>query len=502
MITGTISRKRNTSHWQEASSNIGNRLAHFAIWFQFLLLVCLSVIVSLPGIFLPLRRQPLALAAIVGLWLICWAITKRSSRINYLLSWPLYLLLGWLPINLLVATTTISTWQACGYLCLGIVLFLTCLHHPRLQQQPVLLTLFLVLIIGSGLFLGAPLVQWKSEFRLFYLPLYDWLAMVPINLGETIHANVLAGALVLLLPLTTSLALPVKRFCHVHIETESGKRKALAIRTKHNQWAKLCKIIGWLGVLLLISLVVLTQSRGGYLGAISALFVLFILRWPRLNYGLPLLALPIGLFLQKISLNTILEILGADNTFGGSEVRTVVWSSSLQAFQDFTWTGIGIGGFRQVMPLLYPSPVINSEMIPHAHNLLLQIGLDLGLPGLVAYIGFYLTMVGMAIAVLRRMRSPKSTATALGATWDGDALIAPPEVGVSISTGRFMRQLSRLERTRQQHWALAAGCLAALVGMQVHGLLDAVTWGNKLAFIPWLIFAQITLLYRYQNDEE
>ena len=38
-----------------------------------------------------------------------------------------------------------------------------------------------------------------------------------------------------------------------------------------------------------------------------------------------------------------------------------------------------------------------------------------------------------------------------------------------------------------------------LMGMQVHGLLAAVTWGNKLAFIPWLIFAQITLLYRYQE---
>jgi len=40
------------------------------------------------------------------------------------------------------------------------------------------------------------------------------------------------------------------------------------------------------------------------------------------------------------------------------------------------------------------------------------------------------------------------------------------------------------------------------MGMQVHGLLDAVTWGNKLAFIPWLIFAQITLLYCYTGDEE
>ncbi|MEZ4736424.1 MAG: hypothetical protein R3E79_55770 [Caldilineaceae bacterium] len=47
---------------------------------------------------------------------------------------------------------------------------------------------------------------------------------------------------------------------------------------------------------------------------------------------------------------------------------------------------------------------------------------------------------------------------------------------------------------------MAAGCLATLVGMQVHGLLDAVTWRNKLALLPWLTFAQITLLYRYTED--
>lgn len=502
MITGNLSRKRDASHWKEDSATIGSRLAHFAVWFQLPLLAGLGIVVLLPGIFLSSSWQPLALIAIGSLWLICWAIGRSHSRINHLLPWPLYLLLGWLPINLLIATSTTSAGQACGYLCLGIVLFATCIHQPLLQQRPMRLALMLGLLLCMGLFLSAPLVQWKSEFRLFYLPIYDWLAILQFNLGETIHANVLAGALVVLLPLTTAIALPVKRLYHVHIETESGASKVLTVRTKRNSWEQIYRIAGWICVFLIISLVILTQSRGGYLGATIALLGIFLLRWPRLIYSLPIVALAMILLLQKIGLDSMLEVLGADNTFGGSEVRTAVWSSSLHAFQDFTWTGIGIGSFREVMPLLYPSSVINSEIIPHAHNLLLQIGLDLGLPGLIAYIIFFVTMLSMAITVLRRTSSPQLTADALGATWNGQTMLAPPEVGVSISTKRFIHNLSRLERTRQQHWVLAAGCLAALVGMQVHGLLDAVTWGNKLAFIPWLIFAQITLLYHYKQGED
>jgi hypothetical protein len=31
--------------------------------------------------------------------------------------------------------------------------------------------------------------------------------------------------------------------------------------------------------------------------------------------------------------------------------------------------------------------------------------------------------------------------------------------------------------------------------MLVHGLVDAALWGNKAAFLPWLLLALICLLY-------
>jgi hypothetical protein len=39
--------------------------------------------------------------------------------------------------------------------------------------------------------------------------------------------------------------------------------------------------------------------------------------------------------------------------------------------------------------------------------------------------------------------------------------------------------------------------MAALAGMLIHGLVDAPTWGVKLTFLPWVLFALITVLFNH-----
>jgi hypothetical protein len=46
---------------------------------------------------------------------------------------------------------------------------------------------------------------------------------------------------------------------------------------------------------------------------------------------------------------------------------------------------------------------------------------------------------------------------------------------------------------------LAAGLLAGLTILVVHGLTDATTWGTKPAFIPWLILGLAAALERNLN---
>ena len=124
-----------------------------------------------------------------------------------------------------------------------------------------------------------------------------------------------------------------------------------------------------------------------------------------------------------------------------------IWGRALYALQDFAFTGVGIGHFNQVIPLLYPYFLIAPSVdIPHAHNLVLQIGVDLGFPGLIAWLSLLLTVFVVLVHTVRRPPNP----------------------------------LAR---------ALAAGVVAGMTAMLVHGIVDAALWGTKLAFIPWLLFA-------------
>ena len=62
--------------------------------------------------------------------------------------------------------------------------------------------------------------------------------------------------------------------------------------------------------------------------------------------------------------------------------RPEIWRRSLHAVADFTWTGVGVGSFREVVPALYYPA--GSGDLEHAHSLVLQTALDLGVGGLLA----------------------------------------------------------------------------------------------------------------------
>ncbi|MBI5564650.1 MAG: O-antigen ligase family protein [Chloroflexi bacterium] len=411
-----------TPRWRRAAQ----RLA----WLEPFWVAAIGIVVAIPPRFLPAILQPttsfyrmLLVAGLALGWPLRLAAYKRFTQ-RTPLDWPLLLLLVWLPVNYWASADKAASWDAISYLVFGIAAYFALVNWPPAQRQPKWIA-WPILLYGAGLTLTAPLISDLATGKLFAVPIVDQVfqqltAQVPGN----INANRIAGMLVVVLPLYV----------------------ALAVRPdwKSRRWLRLaCGLLA----LAMTGVLILTRSRNGYLAAAAALTIILLVRWPRLLRVLPICLLAGAISLYFIGPRVVLEELSSGDLLNGLDGRLELWSRGLYALSDFPFTGIGIGTFDRVIPVLYPLFTIGSDIQGmNAHNLFIQIGLDLGLPGLIAYLALSINTVVLLAQVLRK-------------------------------------------RAAALDWALAAGALGGLVAMFVHGIFDAPLWGSKAAFLPWLLMA-------------
>ncbi|MCB0189209.1 MAG: O-antigen ligase family protein, partial [Caldilineaceae bacterium] len=385
--------------------------------------------------------HPWLIVALLLFWpLRLW--TQRQIAPATPLNWPVLLLLIWSPVGLWASVDLARSLHALGFLVLGCALYFALLNWPPTQQYPWRIGM---LLAGAGCALAmlGPALLLRIPMKLLIFP-DDLTKSGPADwafIGETVNPNVLAGAL--LLPLLLLLAL-----------------------TLRPRWAKrrwMAQLL-WAPILLIGMALLLSQSRGAYLALLVSVIVLIALRWPwiGISFGVGLFAAAFVLITTQVSVSMGGAIVEASKLAGTLPLalRVEVWHRALWALCDHLLTGIGIGTFDLVIPQLYPYTPGQRGVIPHAHNLLLQVGVDLGLPGLLLYGWLLVSTCGVLIRVLRY-------------SW----------ASASVQ-----------ERDTALQWALAAGTLAAFIALMTHGMVDAVTWGTKLAFLPWLLFALTAVL--------
>lgn len=410
-------------------------MARRLLWLEPIWLLALAPLILFPGRLLPAAWQPGVVLALFLFWPLRWGLTRRL-----LPPAPLHLALGvlllWLPINLWAAVDSAIAWEAAGYLLIGVAFYAAAISWAPLQQRPATLA-GLLIVLASGLAVAGPLITVQERAWPLIGPLQQLAAPLAARLGESINPNILAGALVAVLPLVLALAFP--------------RRVGPVTATSGGRWRWSLSLLLTLVALLLVAVVVLSGSRGAQLALGASLLLWLYLRWPVIVWATPLLLIAVAGVIDQIDPTVLLDSVGSGSAIGGLDERMEIWSRALYALQDFSFTGVGIGHFNQIIPLLYPYFLIAPSVdIPHAHNLFLQVGVDLGMPGLVAWLAIVLVIFVMAAGTVRRPAH-------------ADA------------------------------WALAAGVLGGMVALLVHGQVDAALWGTKLAFIPWLLFALAVL---------
>jgi len=140
--------------------------------------------------------------------------------------------------------------------------------------------------------------------------------------------------------------------------------------------------------------------------------------------------------------------------------RMEVWQRGLMMVQDFPFTGIGIGTYNVVAHALYPFFIAApDEIVPHAHNQFLEVAVDLGIPGLMAYLGLLAAFVFCAVRAYR----------------------AANDAGMR---------------------ALIAGLVCGMIAHHVFGLTDAFILGSKPGLLMWIYFGMIAACYGIRTNDE
>lgn len=405
------------------------------------------LVLAAPFLLFPTVKPPgtaAALVAILVTWLARGLLTRspwpQTPLNGALLAWSVMVGVG----ILVTAIPELTLAKATG-LFLGMAVWRYCVYFLRMPARLRWAALGFILLGLALTALGVLTTNWPSKIPflqtlLAYLP--KRLLALPEASAAGVHANQLGGTVVFYFPFTLSLLLdrPPQR----------------------HRWVWRLGIGG--ALLGLTALLVLTQSRSAWLGmwgsALALLLLWAVMPLPKSKrpwllgaaLGLLLLAGAGAWFIGPERLQTLLQEPSGMTALGNVSslnFRYEVWRWALAAIQDFPFTGCGLGTFREVVRLLYPVNVVPTYDIAHAHNIFLQVALDVGLPGLIAYLAL------LALTI-----------------WLG------------IQTARHNPQVR----------ALALGLVSGLMALHIYGLMDALAPGSKSGVLFWYALGMLTAL--------
>lgn len=398
-----------------------------------------ALLFAAPFLLFPTTLPALTLTALAML-LLTWsaALYRRQpcalTPLNLsLLLFALTILIG----QLVTADPDLTLPKATGLL-LGLAAWRTITLYYTHWLAPVWLAYAL---LGAGMAsLGLAAVNWLDKLPLLRPLLQHWptgLVRLP-GAAEGVQPNQLAATLLLLFPLAIGWWWAT-----------AGWRKWLA----------------GTAALFTLLLLFITQSRGGWLGGLAGLVAMAWLasqaatgHGRALRWAIPTAAVTMAFFFLFALGGERLSQLWLDppdaslvGSLDSLSFRQEVWRWGITAVGDFPFTGTGLGTFRRVLFRLYPVRIDPTYNLGHAHNIFLQIALDLGVPGLIAYLALLANTAVMGWSLLQHP-SP------------------------------------------QRPWAVAL--LASLIALHTHGLLDALALGSKPSILFWLQIALLTALHQ------
>ncbi len=361
-------------------------------------------------------------------WVVRWFASGQVS-IRTPADWGNLLLVLMAAVSCLITSLPGSTVPQVLRLLSGMIFFYTIVNWSRsLKRSYLLLSILALLGILLSLF-ALVSVEWSpTKLQLVALQLRN---MFPVAVSDTVHPNVMAGTLLLFAPIVCAMVV-------------FNRWASLANREK-----KFAFVLCWIALLAITPIILLTASRGAWIAFITVMALLLSMRW---KWGFLVFMALVGsavllpyFFAPYDLLGTALE----NQTLGSLQARSQVMSQALFIIEVFPVTGVGMGLFSEVAALVTPSVIVSPDVAEHAHNLFLQVAVDLGIPGLIAWLSVLLVVFTVSWGLYR--------------------------------TGKRMND----------PWAagLGAGFFCSSAALVLHGFMDSVIWGIvRQAPVVWFLW--------------
>jgi O-antigen ligase len=300
-------------------------------------------------------------------------------------------------------------------------------------DQLIIVTLLLALLAGA-LALGSS--QWADK-SLLLKPITDVMPRITNFPGSVkgFNVNEIAGAITWLMPFAGGVAIFDWR------EHNRGARRNLATTAF---------LVLWLALFL-------GQSRMAIFGLVFAMGILIAWliprgRWQVLAWGalISFTVLEIVLFIGIFSPDSNLEQRDENSL----QSRLDMWERAVEIIVDYPLTGVGMNKYRlRDVRNRYPVEGYETRVLPHTHNEMLQIGTDMGVPGMLLFFGLHGVGLWMLVRIWR-VSPPRSEARMLAVT--------------------------------------LAGCFIAHAGF---GLADAITLWDRFIFVFWWLVGMVGAQY-------
>ena len=271
---------------------------------------------------------------------------------------------------------------------------------------------------------------------------------------------------------------------------------ALALATQD----RLLRAVFLLAVAALTMCLVVTFSRGAWIGFAAALVVLAagLLRWPALlPRGATLFAaaacvvVPALLFLPSIlarlapkpTESTAWNLAYDPEREGSGAMRREIWAGALAAAAARPVAGFGVGTFREAFDRMKGERMKRLEAegtrtADHAHNEYLNLLVERGALGLAAFLAVALIGLAAAFAALQAGGGPAASrwlvlgfagavvALLAHATLDLNLVLAPHTTLLYADLGLLAASAPAPERaSRRSAWRAAVGVVAAVAGL-------------------------------------